>query len=516
MFSQGYDYIILATEERPIESMYEEKEYMLFNSYVFVFLFLPICILGYFTFNRVGQDRLAKLFLLAMSLWFYGFFHYEYLFIIIISIIANYIFAAAMKRLSGHAKRGKTHLKLLLAAALLFNLGILFYFKYYDFFIENINLAFGSDLALTGVLLPLGISFFTFQQISYVIDSYRGEVAPYRSLDYALYVSFFPQLIAGPIVTHDELVPQFLDASRKRFNWENFSQGIYIFALGLAKKVLLADTFGNAANAGFGNIPNLNSTDALITMLSYTLQIYLDFSGYCDMAVGIARMLNIDLPLNFNSPYKALTITEFWDRWHMTLTRFFTKYVYIPLGGNRKGNVRTYLNVMIVFLLSGLWHGANWTFLLWGACHGIFTVFTRVFRKFFDALHPALNWMITFSFLNVTWTFFRADTVRDAFDLLLRIARLDFGPINSATVSSFNLTEFNLVTNYIDFFGRHPGIIVILFLVITIALMLGSKNAYEKMQVLKPAIPRMVITALLLTWCIFSFSGVNTFLYFNF
>lgn len=488
---------------------------MLFNSYIFVFLFLPLCILGYYILNHFRQIKMAKLFLLCMSLWFYGFFHVEYLVLIIVSILANYGFSTALIYLNTNGIR-KPWGRITLLAALLFNLGMLFYFKYYDFFIETINGIFQCNFSLAGVLLPLGISFFTFQQVSYIVDSYRGEVSKYHFLDYALFVSFFPQLIAGPIVTHKELVPQFLNEWNKRFNWDSFAKGIYIFALGLAKKVLLADTFGNAVNAGFSNIAGLNSTDAFITMLCYTLQIYFDFSGYCDMAIGIGAMLNIELPLNFNSPYKALTITEFWDRWHMTLTRFFTKYVYIPLGGNRKGMIRTYLNIMIVFLLSGLWHGANWTFLLWGAAHGIFTVITKIFRRFFDKMHPALNWMITFTFVNITWVFFRANSIKDAVHLLSRIARLDFGPIGSAAISNFNLMEFNFLTWHIDFFNHHPGILFILFIAIVLFLILGSENAYERMKSFQPTASRLIIIAVLLTWCVFSFSGVSTFLYFNF
>ena len=299
---------------------------MLFNSYIFILFFLPICIAGYFAWNHFGKIKMGLAFLLGMSLWFYGYFNVKYLSIILTSIFFNYFCYIILKK----ARRTK---KLLLGAAVTFNIGILFYFKYYDFFVENINLIFKTDITLKNLLLPLGISFFTFQQISFLVDAYRGEIGKYSFLEYALFVTFFPQLIAGPIVTHDELIPQLLDKGKKRFCWDNFAKGIYIFTLGLGKKVLLADTFGNAANWGFSHIDILDTTNAVIVMLSYTIQIYFDFSGYCDMALGIGKMLNIDLPINFNSPYKALTITEFWKRWHITLTRFLTKYLYFPLGG---------------------------------------------------------------------------------------------------------------------------------------------------------------------------------------
>lgn len=338
---------------------------MLFNSYIFVLCFLPVCITGWFALNHIKKFVLAELFLLGMSLWFYGFFNMDYLYIIIISMLFNYAVYKVLLRYDSWYVRNTA-----LVVAVFFNIGLLFYFKYYDFFVENINYVFRSDFTLHYLVLPLGISFFTFQQLSFIIDTYKKEVGNYNFLTYALFVTYFPQLIAGPIVTHDELVPQFADESRKALNWSNLSRGFYLFVLGLAKKVLIADTFGNAANWGFANISELDSVNAVLVMLSYTIQIYFDFSGYSDMAIGIAKMMNIDLPINFNSPYKSLTITEFWDRWHITLTRFFTKYIYIPLGGSRKGKIRAYINTIIIFLISGLWHGANWTFIVWGGYTG--------------------------------------------------------------------------------------------------------------------------------------------------
>lgn len=484
---------------------------MLFNSYIFVLCFLPICIVGYFSLNHIRQTRLAQLFLLIMSLWFYGFFNLHYLMVIVFSIIVNYSVYRLL--LKGAGKQ------VLLAGALVFNLGMLFYFKYYDFFVQNVNAIFGSNIALKNMLLPLGISFFTFQQISFIVDAYKGEVPDYGFINYASFVTFFPQLIAGPIVTHNELVPQFSDCDKKKFQWENFTKGIYIFTLGLSKKIILADTFGNAVNWGFSNIAELDSTNAIIVMLSYTFQIYFDFSGYCDMATGIGQMLNIDLPLNFNSPYKALTITDFWKRWHITLTRFFTKYLYIPLGGNRKGKLQTYINVLIVYFVSGLWHGANWTFVLWGLLHGIFMIIARYKKDFFDRLHPALNWIITFTFVNITWIFFRADTIRDALRIIYRIGWLSFTGINSRIAECFNLPEFQWFFNEIlqcDILTFQPFFFLAGFICIAFIIILGSENAYEKMKKFKPTVGNLLALSLLLVWCIFSFSGISTFLYFNF
>lgn len=336
---------------------------MLFNSYIFVLLFLPMTVTGWFLLNQIKQYNIANYFLLGMSLWFYGWFNPKYLPIILISILGNFILSRVLLVQGKRIAR-----KVFLGLGVVLNLGCLFYYKYYDFFISNVNAVFKTDIALHRLVLPLGISFFTFQQLAFVIDSYKRETPKYDFISYALFVTYFPQLIAGPIVNHDELVPQFQDKRKRTVNWENIARGYYLFALGLSKKVLLADVFGNAVNWGYSNLDGLTTSSTIIIVLSYTLQIYFDFSGYCDMAIGIGRMMNIELPINFNSPYKATTISEFWKRWHMTLTRFFTRYVYIPLGGNRKGKIRTYINTMIVFLLSGLWHGASWTFVLWGGC----------------------------------------------------------------------------------------------------------------------------------------------------
>ena len=284
---------------------------MLFNSYIFILLFLPLCLTGWFTLNHYRKYTAAEVFLLGMSLWFYGYFNASYLYIIIISIIFNFSIARLMMKSPQGTARNIEGI-----VAVLLNLAVLFYYKYYDFFISNINTLFSKEYNLQHIVLPLGISFFTFQQISYVIDAWRGEAEKYSFWEYACFVAYFPQLIAGPIVSHDELIPQIRDPSKRTLCWDNFARGTFIFTLGLAKKVLVADTFGKAADFGFGNIDGLDSISSILVILAYTFQVYFDFSGYCDMAVGLGKMMNIDLPVNFDSPYKALTITEFWNRWH--------------------------------------------------------------------------------------------------------------------------------------------------------------------------------------------------------
>jgi alginate O-acetyltransferase complex protein AlgI len=286
--------------------------------------------------------------------------------------------------------------------------------------------------------------------------------------------------------------------------------------MGLAKKVLIADTFGIAVNSGYANIAALNSTNAIIIMLAYTFQIYFDFSGYSDMAIGLAKMFNIDLPLNFNSPYKSLTIKEFWDRWHMTLTRFFTKYIYIPLGGSRKGNVKTYVNIMIVFIVSGFWHGANWTFVLWGFLHGVFSVITRRFKNMFGKLHPALNYFITFGFINFTWIIFRANSIRDAARIIYRILKCNFGPISAEIANAFRLPELNLLFSYFRINKYFPYALFWLFFVGAFVVVLGSSNVSEKAKKFNPTVLNIVKVVILLVWSIISLTGISTFLYFNF
>ena len=485
---------------------------MLFNSYIFVLLFLPLTFVGYFSLNKISYEA-GKVWLLGMSLWFYAYFNINYLPIIVLSICVNYI----MNKLIITAASNTTK-RIWLTIALVANVGVLFYFKYYDFFIDNINSLFRSDFVLHRLILPLGISFFTFQQLSYIIDSYRGEVPDYSFLDYALFVTYFPQLIAGPIVMHSEMAPQFADVTKKRINYENLSKGIMAFSFGLAKKVLLADTFGKVVNWGYNNVEALDTGNALLVMIFYTFQIYFDFSGYCDMATGIGLMFNINLPMNFNSPYKALTIVDFWKRWHMTLTRFFMKYVYITLGGNRAGNIRTYFNILIVFLVSGLWHGANWTFVLWGAIHGIFSLITRMFQKVFDSIHPALNWLITFGFVNLTWIYFRADSIEQANQIIKSIFDLKFDGLNEILiVEIYRLAEFMALSRMTNYgILNYPNLYMLLFVTFSLWIVLFTKNTNEKIAAFKPTALNSCATIILVVWSVISFSGVSTFLYFNF
>lgn len=455
---------------------------MLFNSYVFIFAFLPIAMLLYYGLNHLKKYTAAKIALIVLSVFFYGYNHPGYALILLASIGMNYglHYILTQERKAGFRRT-------CLIFGIVFNLGMLGYFKYLGFFAENINRLFGSSLPILQIVLPLGISFFTFQQVSFVIDSYYKTTRRYGIVDYALFVSFFPQLIAGPIVLHSEIVPQFQEKAKKKIDYDNLAAGIRYFALGMAKKVLIADAFGKIVDAGYGDIWALGRWEAVSVMLCYTMQIYFDFSGYCDMAAGLGKLFNIDIPMNFNSPYKATSIGGFWKRWHMTLTRFFTTYLYIPLGGSRKGKLRTYVNVMIIFTVSGLWHGADWSFVLWGALHGAAMVLERISRDKV-ALPKWLGFLLTFGFINVTWVFFRADSIGQACSLFGRMLRGGGG------------------VPWLEFAGILVAVIVALFM----------KNTHERVKEKELSWKIALVDSVLFVVSVFWLSQVATFLYFNF
>lgn len=395
---------------------------MLFNSYIFIFLFLPIVFVGYFYLQFKNLTKLSKLFLVVSSLFFYSYWNVIYLPLILISMFFNYSI--------GNHLNTYFYKKILLIFGVIANLSLLGYFKYADFFIVNFNYFSSDSLELLNLALPLAISFFTFQQIAYLVDSYRGETQEYDFLNYALFVTFFPQLIAGPIVHHKEMMPQFANEENRSKNYYNISMGLFIFSIGLFKKVAIADTFAIWASDGFAHSETLTFLEAWATSLSYTFQLYFDFSGYTDMAIGTALLFNIRLPINFNSPYKATDIQDFWRRWHMTLSRFLRDYIYIPLGGSRVGVVHIYMNLMITFLLGGLWHGAGWTFIFWGFLHGSALVIYSIWRKIGFKLWNWLAWFLTFNFINISWVFFRAEEWSDAVNIVLVMFTFDEQKIN--------------------------------------------------------------------------------------
>ncbi len=401
---------------------------MLFNSYIFIFLFLPVTLLGFHLLGGRSQPRLTMLWLVTASLFFYGWWNPSYLVLIIGSMLFNYATGSLLRR---HRRRG------LLALGVGGNLALLGYYKYANFFVDNLNALAGSDLHLESVILPLAISFFTFQQIAYLVDTFRGKTEQHTFLHYALFVTFFPQLIAGPIVHHREMLPQFLRGFLSRLKAEHLAIGFTIFVLGLFKKTVLADSVAlhatpvfNAAEAG----ATISFLEAWSGALAYTLQLYFDFSGYSDMAIGLARMFGLRLPLNFNSPYKATSIIDFWRRWHITLSRFLRDYLYIPLGGSRRGELRRNANLLITMLLGGLWHGAGWTFVLWGGLHGLYLLINHGWRKLcpyprVGRVHSLLGWGLTMLAVVVSWVPFRAGSLDGAFRMLTGMAGMStFSP----------------------------------------------------------------------------------------
>lgn len=470
---------------------------MLFNSFVFIFAFLPITFLVYFGLNKMRQYTLAKAALVVASLYFYAFFNWSYLPIILSSIVVNYLVAWRMKV---DDKRWLRKLWMIVGVA--FNIGMIGYFKYFDFFIENVNVVFKTDFTLRNILLPLGISFFTFQQVAFVVDSYRRKTELPRFLDYCNFVTFFPQLIAGPIVLPEEMLPQFEDRANRRINYENLFNGLFIFALGMCKKVLIADSIAVFANTGFDLMNAYTMAEAWLISLSYSFQLYFDFSGYCDMAIGLGLMFNIKLPLNFNAPYRACDFQDFWRRWHMTLNRFLTQYLYIPLGGSRRGEVRTLVNIFIVFLVSGIWHGAGWTFIVWGILHGLTMMVNRLWKKHGVTLP---NWVaipLTFFFVNIFWVFFRAESLSDA----MLIVQSMFNNFN------LNLTQ--------DFTSNLPSILPnsVNMMILFASFVLGvvGKTAYLQMETKGHYRWKSVATIVaFVVGCLF-ISRVVTFLYFNF
>lgn len=487
---------------------------MLFNSYIFVLIFLPITIIVYFVLNSRGKTTMAKVFLLGMSLWFYAYFHLSYLLIIMSSILFNF----ACAKFIGDTTRNVGFRKAMLVLGILANIGVIFYFKYFNFFMENIHWLFKEHYNAKNILMPLGISFFTFQQISYLVDSYRKETCGYSFVDYALFVSYFPQLVAGPIVLHDELIPQFNDSVKRRINQDNLARGIWLFAIGLFKKIMIADLLGKAVDVGFASVTELGAIDSIIVMLCYTLQIYFDFSGYSDMAVGIGSMFNFDLPINFQSPYKAHSVTEFWKRWHITLTRFLRKYVYFPLGGSRKGYVCTLLNIMIVYLVSGIWHGAAWTFIIWGIAHGMARVIEKIFGRIFERIPLCIRWIGTFLFVNITWVIFRASSIAEAVTIYKNLFKPWKISVQSVLLEQFNILELTYVEEHIGFLMRFiekaPWLNMALILSGALVIALCCRNSYEKS--FKPNLWNACGSIVLLVWCVMSFSGLSTFLYFNF
>lgn len=396
---------------------------MLFNSWPFLLLYLPLTAWVFFKLGAINR-QLAAVWLAAASVFFYGYWNPVYVSLLLGSIVFNYVIGLALaRRPVGRARTA------VLAFGVVSDLAVLGYFKYANFFVLSINQALQTDWSVESVLLPLGISFFTFTQIAFLVDVWAGKAKEGSFIHYVLFVTYFPHLIAGPVLHHKEMMPQFAQASTYRFSWENLAVGSTIFTIGLFKKAVLADGIAPYANTPFQAAVAGETLDFVAAWggaLAYTLQLYFDFSGYSDMAIGLSRIFGVVLPLNFASPYKATNVVDFWRRWHMTLSRFLRDYLYIPLGGNRRGRLRRHLNLLATMVLGGLWHGASWNFVVWGALHGLYLMLNHGWRVLRPRLpgpgggriERGLGWLLTFVAVVVAWVFFRAPTLDSAFLML--------------------------------------------------------------------------------------------------
>ena len=491
---------------------------MLFNSYEFIFAFLPISFFVYFYLNSKRLTTAAKAWLVFTSLFFYSWWNITYLPLILISILFNYTITNTMIEYD-KSRRKYFSKRSLLHAGLLFNIGLLVYFKYMDFFISNTNTISGSDIELLHLVLPLAISFFTLQQIAFLIDSYEGLVKEKNFLDYTIFVTFFPQLIAGPIVHHKEMMPQFANVRNKVKNYKNIAIGLFIFSIGLFKKVVIADTFAVWATQGFDVATTLNLFEAWVTSLSYTFQLYFDFSGYTDMAIGAALLFNIKLPINFNSPYKATGMIDFWQRWHITLSNFITTYIYTPIvrSFDRLTFHKAMFATVITFLIAGLWHGASWMFIIFGGLHGLGLIINHYWKKRKIKLNVVLAWFITFNFVNITFVFFRAKEWDDAVKVLGSMFSLDnivlpnFLASKLASLSKYGI-EFGALATNLSAAGKD----LIIWLLIGFILILVFKNSMDKLKLFKPSAINSFVFIMAFTISLYKLSGYSEFLYFRF
>lgn len=485
---------------------------MAFASYEFLLYFLPVTVVGYFLLNRIRGEA-GKLFLIAASVLFYSWAVPKLTLVIAASILVNW----CCYRLMGYQSRKYARASLIVGVAA--DIMLLFVYKYYDFFISGMNHVFRTQFVLLRLAIPLGISFFTFSQLSFLLEGYHEEFKNCGFVNYVLYVLFFPKLVSGPIVGFTEMSEQFDDEERKKVQWSNVAWGMETFILGMGKKILIADLLGGIVNYGFENVGRMNLANSLIVMLCFTFEIYFDFSGYSDMAIGIAKMMNIELPANFLSPYRAVNIKEFWKRWHITLTRFLTKYVYIPLGGGRKGTVKKYCNIMIVFLVSGIWHGANMTFVVWGLLHGLTRCFYERFSKVIDRVPKVIQWIGMFMFLNVTWFIFRAGSMAQVADIVSnwKISELRPQFVSDEMLHALLLPEVKFLADTLVPQISYNSICYLLFellLIISFVLVLGTKN--NMVRKYKQNAVTAIMLALLLSWCVISFGSVNSFIYESF
>ncbi|VAW73826.1 Probable poly(beta-D-mannuronate) O-acetylase [hydrothermal vent metagenome] len=476
---------------------------MLFNSFIFIFVFLPITLIGYHQLLKTQNDKSRYGFLIIASVFFYGYWDIRFVPLLLISITVNYYIA---KTLISNPN------KTLLTTGVCFNLLLIGYFKYADFF-STTTAPILSNSTIE-IILPLGISFFTFQQIAYLIDAHQGIVKTHDPYEYFLFVTFFPQLIAGPIVHHHQLIPQFRRQDKFSQLWNSplFTQGLILLIIGLFKKVVMADNLSTYVDPVFNDVTNVTFLEAWTAAIAYTLQLYFDFCGYSEMAMGIALMFGILLPLNFNSPYKAISIIDFWHRWHITLGIFFKEYVYIPLGGNQQGLMRLLFTLMLTMFLVGLWHGAGWTFIIWGLLHGCYLSVNHLWRSTRWSLPKKLSWWITFMSVVIAWVIFRAHNLSDAGILLTKMLGADgvqLPPLFQILTGSF-INEVNIAhSSLINGFEIMLMVLIMLFLTRT-------PNIHQYLECFRPTQINKILFSMLAGIAVFSLNSPTAFLYHQF
>jgi len=498
---------------------------MLFNSYEFLFAFLPAALFCFFLLGRLEKPLAAVGFLSVASLAFYAWWNPLYLPLLLGSIVFNY---AVGRHLCKNPQQLASD-KAVLWLGIVGNLLLLGYFKYAGFFAISANSLFGTHLPIAQIVLPLGISFFTFTQIAYLVDAYRKEVREYSFVHYALFVTFFPHLIAGPVLHHAEIMPQFGQPGTFRLNAENFAIGLSIFAIGLFKKVVLADGIAEFATPVFAAAQQgqpLTFLAAWGGALSYTFQLYFDFSGYSDMAIGLARLFGIVFPANFNSPYQATSIIDFWRRWHMTLSRFLRDYLYIPLGGSRCSPIRCHANLMATMLLGGLWHGAGWTFVLWGGLHGLYLVINHFWRalrerhlaaiRVPDMLGRWLGRLLTFLAVVVAWVFFRAESMDAALAILRGMAGLN--GVTKVDPNYFGILELKWLLSLFIIVWSLPNIQHIFYRYRpALETYPGEVSPpRQRWQIWQPDMKWALVTASLLMLALINITHLSEFLYYQF
>ncbi|SER70808.1 D-alanyl-lipoteichoic acid acyltransferase DltB, MBOAT superfamily [Gracilibacillus ureilyticus] len=476
---------------------------MIFSTYLFILVFLPITFLGYRLLSHFLYTELSKVWLILASLFFYWHGSGSFVLAFIASVIFNYLIGISIIRASGpHAQLKK---KLLLTVGLTENIVLLGYYKYANFVIENVNFLMDRSYNLMDILLPLGISFFTFQLIAFLVDCYKGQTEEYSFINYLVFITFFPQLIVGPIVHHKEVVPQLEDEKRTFFNKYNMMLGIFLFSMGAAKKVVLADPLTAYGSAYFADVASYDVLASWLATFSYTLSYYFDLSGYADMAIGLGLFFNIKLPQNFKSPYKARNFRDYWQRWHITLSRFLSTYIFRSVYKKGKGSFNFYFAVMVTFFVSGFWHGAGWSFVLWGIINGVFVCMSHFMRRREWQLPFIVAWILTFAGVVGTRILFVATDTAQAVTVMKKM--FDFQQFASLSMTEigyeiYTFTMYNAVT--------------IVILLVAMAIAFFGKSSNEMKEEFKPSVKNAVIAALLLGLALAQMTAVSDFLYFQF